>query len=122
MSKERNTAEHALKQANMAARRGDLNAAERWSKTAERMAEAAERLADSAPEPEVDEEELRREFVARLKRLAEAQTAVEEWEGERELYETQVAEARRDGGQMPPSLRKAPFTDEDIERIAAGET
>jgi len=120
MSKERNKAEHALKQADMAARRGDLHAAERWSKTAERMVEAAERLHESAPEPEVDVEELRREFVARLKRLAEAETAQRAWESERELYETQVAEARRDGGQMPESLRKSPYTDEDIERIAAG--
>ena len=78
----RQAAQTALKQASRAAKRGDLAAAERWSKTAERLAAAAERLAALPPEvSDVENEEaLRAEIRARLRRIAEAEYRREGWE------------------------------------------
>jgi hypothetical protein len=71
----REEAAAAIKQANKASRRGDLAAAERWSKTAERMAQAAERLA-AIPEPiRHDEEAQRAELRRRIARFVEASQA-----------------------------------------------
>ncbi len=71
----RDDATAALKQANNASRRGDLAAAERWSKTAERMAQAAERLASLPPPPDEDEESRRAELRRRIARFVAASQA-----------------------------------------------
>jgi len=58
---------HALKQANRAAKQGDLVAAERWSKLAERITIAAGSSGWDAPEDRSEEAEaLRAELLRRL--------------------------------------------------------
>lgn len=78
----RQAAQTALKQSFRAAKRGDLAGAERWSKAAERLAAAAERLAALPPEvSDVENEEaLRAEIRARLRRIAEAECRRQGWE------------------------------------------
>lgn len=118
-------AEHALKQAQRAAKRGDVKDAERWSKTAERMAAAAERLA-ALPAP-VDpddperEEALRAELRARLRRFAQVAHDIDRWRAERAEYEAAVAKAAREGGPMPAPLRPCPGDDAYLRKIARGE-
>ena len=59
----RNQGKNALKQADRATRRGDLAAAERWTRIAERMAEAAHKLADIPAPPEESAEAIRAELA-----------------------------------------------------------
>lgn len=84
----------ALKQADRAARRGDLGGAERWAKTAERMAAAAERFKASAPdEAEMRRaEEVRDDVLARIARLVEAPDPVPDWEVMERRYVNRVAD------------------------------
>lgn len=125
MSEDSRTQAHAaLKQAQRAAKRGDLADAERWSKTAERLAAAAEKLGalpGVAIDDEAEEAALRAEFMARLHKLVEVHEEGALWEAERELYERQCAEALRTGAAPPPILRENPGSLERMERIASGE-
>jgi hypothetical protein len=118
MSKSREEVTRALKQAEAAARRNDLGAAERWSKTAERMAKVAARMeAIAAPPPEEEDiEECRAELRRRLERFAEADSSIASWEAERELYEANFFAAIANGTEPPPPLRPrpgAPLSKED---------
>ncbi|MBY0562987.1 MAG: hypothetical protein K2P58_02275 [Hyphomonadaceae bacterium] len=118
----RTEAEHALKQAQRAAKRGDIKEAERWSKTAERMVAAAEKLrALPAPEAEPDEEALRAELRARLRRLADAAYDLDRWQEERDQYEAAVGKAVREGAPMPDPLRPCPGDEAYLEKIGRGE-
>jgi len=121
MSKQQ--AEAAIRNANRAAKRGDLAEAERWSKTAERLGVTAEKLAAVAHDSSStdDEEWLRTVFIARLERLREVWDEGVLWEAEREIYERQCAEARARGADLPPPLRMNPAPVERLDRIAAGE-
>lgn len=71
----RDEAAAAIRQANNAIRRGDLAAAERWSKTAERLTQTAERLAALPPPPDTNEEARRAELRRRIARFVEAAQA-----------------------------------------------
>lgn len=99
----------AIVQARKAAKRGDLAAAERWSKTAARLAEATRTLAASAPppEPEEDVEELRAELRRRVMLYVEADLANEKW-----------AELREQGCPGLPS--NEPFDEQALVDIAMG--
>lgn len=112
---------NALKQAHRAVRRHDLAAAERWSKTAERLAAAAERFAAlPAPEP-VDSEAVREDLFNWISTLVEANNERMQWLAERDDYLSQVSAATRAGAPLPPLLRDAPVTEEDLLRMAGRE-
>src|SRR5690606_16498276 len=116
MSKEE--AEAAIRQAHRAAKRGDLAEAERWGKTAERLAAAAEKLTTAPQLIDQDEEALRQELLARLRHLADAGAEAQVWEAEREVYERELERARRTGAPMPAPLRKNPYPEEELMRLA----
>jgi hypothetical protein len=117
MSKSRDDVTRALKQAEAAARRGELSAAERWSKTADRLAAVAARMeAMAAPQDVEDDEAARAELRRRLERFAEADSSLAAWEAERELYEANFFAAIANGTEPPPPLRPrpgAPLSKED---------
>lgn len=119
----REQADHALKQAQRAAKRGDLRESERWSKVAANMALAAEKLSASAPpamSPQ-DEEAMRAELRARIRRLVDSQFELEEWQKE-ELDHRAAREAARAAGQPePPPLRPCPGGQSYLDKIARGE-
>lgn len=123
----RDRAEHALRQANRAAKSGDLAAAERWSKTAERLAATAERLAALPPPPDErqDEEERRAELRRRIAKFIEANEEIEAWERERETYEAQVSAALANNLDPPAPLRPHPAgalgEENYLDAIARGE-
>jgi len=110
----------ALKQASRAAKRGDFTAADRWTKLAERHVATAERLAATpADQPSPEEEAaICAEIRARIERYVEASHGIDRWEFERDIHEEYTARALREGLPMPPPLREAPFTEQDLERIA----
>jgi hypothetical protein len=117
----RRQGKHALKHAARAARRGDLAAAERWSRIAERMAEAAQNLSAAPPDDAQAAETIRAELRQRFARLAACEHANQTWECEREAHERLCAQARRTGAPLPPPLAPAPFSDEQLQHIAKGE-
>ena len=84
----------ALKQADRAARRGDLGGAERWAKTAERMAAAAERFKAAAPEEAEarSHQETRDDVLARIARLVATPDPVPDWEAMEQGYINRVAD------------------------------
>ena len=106
----RQQGEHALKQANRAAKRGDLVAAERWTKTAHQMAAvhaqlaAAPKINDSAE----DEEELCAELRRRIKRYVDCSIDMEAWEAERDAYIEALNLAESTGAPPPAPLRTHP--------------
>ncbi len=109
MSQENNpreTGASALKQARGAARRGDLAAAERWSKTAERMAGAAEKLANLPLPPDSweKEEALRAELRRRLGVFIKAAHEQEQWEERRDAHAQASAAALAEGREPPPPM------------------
>lgn len=113
----RDEAVAALKQAENAARRGDVAKAERWTKTAERLAASAERVA-ALPPPTDDDEALRAELRRRLQRYAVADLSFQRWEAERELYEASLFAAIVNGAEPPPALLSAqPFGGENEEVV-----
>jgi hypothetical protein len=99
----------ALRQADRAAKRGDLVEAERWTKLAREAAAQYERL-NAAPPPSWEDniEETRAELLRRLTRYAEFGRDVSQWELERNAYIAIVKEARKTGAPMPPPLRMHP--------------
>jgi hypothetical protein len=98
--------DHALRQAERAAKPGALADAERWTKVAVQSANAAERLA-AKPEEE-DHEAQRDELFRRLTRFAEFSHDVTAWEEERDAYHAGLAHSRRTGAPAPPPLRPHP--------------
>lgn len=117
----RDQTRHALKQADRAVRRGDLAAAERWSRIAERMAEAARKLSEAPLDDPATAEAIRAELRERFRRLAACAQAHVAWQREREAHERQCAQARRTGAPLPPPLAAAPFTDNHLKQIAKAE-
>jgi hypothetical protein len=107
----RDRAEHALRQANRAAKSGDLAKAERWSKTAERLAQAAERLAALPPpvDERQDEEQRRAELRRRIFNLVKDSHELQTWEAERDHYQAALAYAIANGKEPPPLLRPNPL-------------
>lgn len=101
---------YALRQADRAARHGDLVAAERWTKLAREAVRQAQLLAALPPEPspEADEEATREELRRRLTRYADFDRDVAQWELERDAYIATVKAARQTGAPMPPPLRMHP--------------
>lgn len=127
MSNAKEEARFALRNAEMAARRGDLRQAERWSKMAERMSQAALNI-EAAPEqfPSPEEElALREELRRRLTMFANADRELAEWESECEAYESNLIAAIGNGTEPPPPLRPRPGAPLDAEgylaAIAKGE-
>lgn len=96
-------AERARKNAAAAVRRGDLAAAERWSKTAERLA-----ALPPPPEQAVDHEALRAELRRRLARFSEAAEDVDRWETEKATYEANFFAALANNLDPPEPLRESP--------------
>jgi hypothetical protein len=113
----RESAQSALKQAERAARKGDLASAERWSKTAERMSAAAAKLASLQPSgPSYEEEEaLRRELWERLNNLASGQSDVIEWRRKHEIWLKARDQALLDGTELPPEP-EAPYAVTELEK------
>jgi sRNA-binding protein len=115
-------AAHALKQAQRAAKKGDLANAERWSKAAERMASAAGHLKQAAPPPDDNEKERRAELRRRFARMVDVKHDVRAWEEERDHYYAQLASACENGTEPPPQLRPhpcGPLGDDDYLRRLA---
>lgn len=114
-------AQAALGQAQRAAKRGDLREAERWSKTAERMAAAAEKLGALPQAEEEDAEALRAELRARLRRLVEANDALNAWQRAKENYDAAMQAALANGLPLPEPLAPCPGGEAYMMRIASGE-
>lgn len=101
---------HALRQADLAAKRGYLAIAERWTKLAAQAATHYERLNAKplAPPPEEDEDAIREEILRRLARFDEFDKDVTAWERERDAWVAFAREAARTGKAPPPPLRPHP--------------
>lgn len=110
MSEPHDKAEHALRQANRAAKSGDLAGAERWTKVGERLVVAAERLAQTPQQidDEENEEARRAELRRRLALFCEADSDIQVWERERKLYEANLAAALANNTEPPAPLRPHP--------------
>jgi len=113
-------AEAALDQAKKAARRGDVSAAERWTKTAERMAAVAQKLVET-PEEEEDAEALREEILGRIRKLVEARQSLEDWQIDYAAWEEERDRARAEGRAPPEPIRPCPGGDAYLMKIASGE-
>ena len=101
--------DHALRQAERAAKRGDLAEAERWTKVAAQNQKQWEQLRTRELEPEMeDPDEIRAEVLRRLARIR----ACSDWESERDLYIDAVKRAEETGAPAPPPLRPYPAGDE----------
>lgn len=98
---------HALKQANRAAKQGDLRAAQHWSKVATAMAAAAS-AAQPSTLPDENEQERRAELRRRFARMVDVKHDVRAWEEERDHYYAQLATACENGTEPPTPLRPHP--------------
>jgi len=116
----REEAQAALEQAKRAARRGDSRAAERWSKTAERMAAAAEKLGALPQAEEEDEEALREEILARMRKLAGAHEDLRAWRQEDAIYHALKAQAEAHNLPAPAPIRPCPGGEDFLMKIASG--
>lgn len=116
----REEAETALKQARLAAKRGDAREAERWSRIAERMAAAAEKLG-ALPRDSKDEAALREEIMGRLMKLKRANDDLMAWQQEDAIYQALKRQAELFKIPAPPPIRPCPGGMSFMERIAAGE-
>jgi hypothetical protein len=103
-------ADYALRQAGRAAKRGDLAAAERWTKVAALNQKQWEQLRARPPEvdPVEEEEAIRAELHRRLARFIGSSQDIQRWEIERDIYIEWVKRAEEAGGPMPPPLRPHP--------------
>jgi hypothetical protein len=99
--------EHALVQANAAARRGDIREAERWTKVATTMAAAAS-AAQPSTLPDDNEEERRAELRRRIARFVEADRDIQGWQKERDHYWAGMHASVANGTEPPPPLRPHP--------------
>lgn len=106
----RDKAEHALKQADRAAKRGDLVQAERWTKVSERLVDAAARLAQTPQQmDDLENEEARRaELRRRLALFAQASAEIQQWEREFETYDAALAASLANNTEPPAPLRPHP--------------
>ena len=112
-------AQHMIKQAQLAARRGDHVAAERWTRTAERFALTAQRIQDKLPlSSEQEEEALVTDLLARLERYAAADADIQAWDREKEIHDALTEQALRHNLPLPPPLRPCPHNENDLIRIA----
>ena len=102
--------DHALRQAERAAKRGDLAAAERWTKVATLNQKQWQQFQarPAQPSPEDDEDAIREELKRRLARFSTFSHAVYRWEVERDLYIEAVKRAEETGAAPPPPLRPHP--------------
>jgi hypothetical protein len=110
----RQRGEGALRQAERAARKGDSAGAKRWSDIARQMQETAQKLAESEPPSDYEEEErVRSELLAGLRKLADQDNGLMRWHIRREIWEEIAEQAKREGFPMPPPLppRPAHWTD-----------
>ena len=102
--------DHALRQADRAAKRGDLAGAERWTKVATLNQKQWEQFQARPPVPDDFEEveAIRAEFRRRLSRLSAFDDDVSRWEVERDVYIEMANRALESGTPMPPPLRPHP--------------
>ncbi|MGD9981817.1 MAG: hypothetical protein AB7H66_06785 [Hyphomonadaceae bacterium] len=101
--------DHAVRQAEKAAKRGDLALAERWSKVAMQIADAAAQLeAQRMAKEWEDEEACREELKRRLIRFAELGQDVNAWEAEHAAWKLMADYSRRTGAPMPDPMRPHP--------------
>ena len=102
--------DHALRQAERAAKRGDLAAAERWTKIAAQNQRQWEQFHARPVSPNCYEEEeaIRAELHRRLARFIGSSNDIYRWEVERDIYIEWVKRAEEAGGPMPPPLRPHP--------------
>ncbi|MDX2277236.1 MAG: hypothetical protein NW206_17460 [Hyphomonadaceae bacterium] len=115
-------AEHALKQVEHAAARGDRAEADRWLKIASQMAEVVRRVADAkAAMPEENAEEIRAELRARIARYCGAAEDLQAWEKGRDIREAVAAFAREHNLPEPPPVGPPPFTEHEMELTARGD-
>lgn len=99
---ERIDAKTARKHAKDAVRRGDIAAAEKWSKVAERLAALPE---ETQPE---DREALREELRRRLTLFVAADRDIDQWEKEKAIHEAEIEAALANDTEPPPPLRPYP--------------
>ena len=112
-------AQHMIKQAQLAARRGDHAAAERWTRTAERFAITAQRIQDKLPlSSEEENEALCADLRERLVRYAAADQEIQAWDREKEIHDALTEQAQRHNLPLPPPLRPCPHNEDDLKRIA----
>ena len=112
-------AQHMIKQAQLAARRGDHAAAERWTRTAERFALTAQRIQDKLPlSSEEEDEALVSDMLERLKTYASADAEIQAWDREKEIHDALTEQAQRHNLPLPPPLRPCPYNEDDLKRIA----
>ncbi|MBS0384693.1 MAG: hypothetical protein JSS00_05015 [Proteobacteria bacterium] len=112
-------AQHFIKQAQRAAKRGDHAGAERWTRTAERFALAAQRIQDRLPlSSEEEDEALVTELLARLEHYAAADREIQAWDREKEVHDALTEQAQRHNLPLPPPLRPCPVNENDLIRIA----
>ena len=105
--------DHALRQAERAAKRGDLAEAERWTKVAAQNQKQWEQLRARPPESESEPESedpdaIRAELMRRIMRFKVDSDARLRWEVERDLYIEAVKRAEETGAPAPPPLRACP--------------
>jgi hypothetical protein len=112
-------ARHFIKQAQLAARRGDHAAAERWSRTAERFALTTQRIQEKLPlSSEQEDEALVTDLLARLERYAAADADIQAWDREKDIHDALTEQAQRHNLPLPPPLRPCPHNEDDLKRIA----
>jgi hypothetical protein len=112
-------AQHFIRQAQRAAKRGDHATAERWTRTAERFALAASRMKDARPMSSAEEDEaLAADLRERLVRYAAADQEIQAWDREKEIHDALTEQAQRHNLPLPPPLRPCPHNEDDLKRIA----
>ena len=109
MKDQQNKGDHALRQAERAAKRGDLAAAERWTKVATQNQKQWEQFNARGPafDSVEDEDALREELMRRLTRFSDYCHDVDRWKGECNAYIEAVKRAANAGRPLPP-LRPHP--------------
>jgi hypothetical protein len=112
-------AQHFIRQAQRAAKRGDHAEAERWTRTAERFALTAQRIKDKLPlSSEQEDDALATELLARLERYAAADREIQAWDREKEIHDALCEQAQRHNLAPPAPLRPCPYNESDLARIA----
>ena len=112
-------AQHFIRQAQRAAKRGDHAAAERWTHTAERFVLSAQRIQEKLPlSNEQEDEALVTELLARLETYAAADADIQAWDREKEIHDALTEQARRHNLPLPAPLRPCPYNEDDLKRIA----
>lgn len=115
-------ADQALRNANKAAKNGDLKGAQHWNKVAREHTETAERLASLPPPADdgADEEARRAELRRRIAMFVEASNDCEKWEEEAAIHHAALANGL-DVKPLRPHPSGALGENEYLDRIARGE-